>query len=46
MFIACAALIALIALTAAIAASPLVRTLSVVMDAWADGVHGDTDRLR
>ncbi len=40
-FIACAVLIAFIIVMVRIATSPLFRTLSIVIDDWADGVHGD-----
>ena len=44
--VACIMLATLVALAAAIASNPLFRTLSAVMDNWADGVHGNTDQLR
>ena len=44
--IAIALLIAFIGLVAAIAANPLFRTLSIVIDNWADEVQGETEQLR
>ena len=44
----CLLLVALVALVVRwLAAVPLARTLSIVIDSWADGVHGsESDPLR
>jgi hypothetical protein len=42
-----AAFLALLAVTVRIiAATPLLRTLGVTIDCWADAVQGDVERLR
>ena len=46
-FLALAALAALLLLLGRlVAATPLLRTLGVTIDCWADSVQGDVERLR
>ncbi len=44
--IACALLVTLVAVAARLATTPLYRTLSIVIDNWADSAPGDAKQLR
>ena len=46
LIIALMLLVATIAAVAAVASHPLLRTLSIVIDNWADEVQGDRGQLR